>query len=1132
MTSPKKELPMQACVPLRVFTFLLIALLNLSVCASNQPERFLKLPQAQGKAVKLSLRTALKNLDHPSLGYCLAQKSIGEVLVIQAMKSDAGIDYYYSTPFAETDPAFIAKYKLKITLQNGQRVPVVIGSSFKKIGLNLAAACFPPAFNNQNPFDHPVNSIPHYPYYGPFPPAPMMVHTPQYPYYGPFPPALMMVYPPQEHFSPQVPSEIPPIITRMLSSRTAALINIMHTVPEIHRRNQVLRTTSDWWGKTLQPLCEKHGYPFELLDLSFPSTEDASKTPQHIPYTTEGAIKEKEEKIALDSTSEEERELLRKDIEILRQCIEDSKKVHPLAYDGTYYPAPETQRILGVTNDDLLASPAQPVTEPVATENNDHVPTPPAAQAATQPMQEEVPVSIDPTEQKTENPPLPQEENVPLTTTTSKDIPTLQKTTPAPTKTKQSPAHKTGTKAAHKTGTQTTPKAKATSPAARSIPVAPTAKAATKTATVTTPPTPVKEVATPAAAKTLPAPSSKSEQPQPRTPATPPKDDFFAQCLAAATESTLPAPKAKRDEKDDSSKFEKKQQAAEEYRLKQLAKKQAKEAANAEKTKLEQEKTTIEDQLYFLIENACAAEEYDFVMHTLARCDTKTKRFVDMLFFFTTHLVQKNHIHRVPGVAPIIAEFLRQNDTLPKDQNLHFLSCVRLGNIVAEAQSLALQIKEQFDAPHFKPCSLGEHCLHTRVTTFFGRHGENDVLKPLLATYLLSAFSKKSQCPNVVLEITLEQLYSTAQHYLSPEDYASLLTIAPFERTENQLSDKDPACFLVAGGIPDLDAIIRFALHQSDCLPSASSQQPPTFSHSPFTTSLLDIFGTFNKIREEFEEKIKRAPEKSKKAVTTLFNRRKSEITTTTLALLKTIKTREEVDNFLTALIQFEVNESYPDIRKIIDDYLPTCDKTLQHAWRPYVICPNPRNFTSLTPCATPGAFPIRCAAFHKQLDEYFSKAPSEKEVYKAIEALALRFLTTTHNCEEIILLFKTAGPTLTPFYIAAFFNYLKNPDDFKKIPNFDFLSGFENDLKMYGENLQKQIEAANTNASMVASLTTFADYLKETLVEIQLFIHEKGIKRVEVPSASAKSVLPESKSTLEESKTPRATPLFRIDSV
>ena len=67
------------------------------------------------------------------------------------------------------------------------------------------------------------------------------------------------------------------------------------------------------------------------------------------------------------------------------------------------------------------------------------------------------------------------------------------------------------------------------------------------------------------------------------------KEDFFEQCAAAATTSSVPPVRIQKEESNKPSKFEKEAAAAEEYRLKKLKKEQEKAAMRSAKTKQEKD---------------------------------------------------------------------------------------------------------------------------------------------------------------------------------------------------------------------------------------------------------------------------------------------------------------------------------------------------------------------------------------------------------------------------------------------------------------------------------------------------------------------------------------------------------------
>ncbi len=541
-----------------------------------------------------------------------------------------------------------------------------------------------------------------------------------------------------------------------------------------------------------------------------------------------------------------------------------------------------------------------------------------------------------------------------------------------------------------------------------------------------------------------------------------------------------------------------------------------------------------------------------------------------------------------------------------------------LKNVVAEAQWLALKIKEQLDDPDFKPCAHGERCLHKKVTLFFTLHAENDLLKPLLATYLLSLFSMQSRCPNIELKAPLDDLYTMAKRHLSSEDYTFLLTLRPQSTHKKaRLECEEGASYMTTQGRINLDALVESALQHSlpllvspdptfivffkkfhldvkktyqkphsktetramlkdffkekiinsgqiyftfemlieepelaifyevlnelisekqlsllseeefkalshsiassiaaqlyavenDTRPamdfartylrkilttattnssrplSTSAQRPITFSYTPFTNSLLEIFNRFNMIRNEFEEKMKNPPKGRQKSIEILFTRRKDAMHKTITALLKTVQTEENLNHFLIALSQFEANESYAEMREAIDTYLQTSSEHIQQAWRRYVILPNPCKFSSLRSGSIPGSFPVRCTAFQKQLTAYLADAPLEKEVFKAVEALIIQFLATTQTHKDIEFFLKTFDHKESfCFCIGGLFNHLQRSGDPESSTSFELVMQFERYL----------IEHIKDTPETAVSVPLHT-YLKETLSAIQLFIKEKS---------------------------------------
>ena len=216
----------------------------------------------------------------------------------------------------------------------------------------------------------------------------------------------------------------------------------------------------------------------------------------------------------------------------------------------------------------------------------------------------------------------------------------------------------------------------------------------------------------------------------------------------------------------------------------------------------------LETKALIAIKTACDQGDYTFAIKVLALCDKTTEWFVSTIFFLTTKLLEKKSDGDFSQLSQLVLNLLKQKEIVVLD-NLkpHLLlylsaycdpkTCLAsLGevayseNIITEAQWLALKIKEQFDNPDFKPCAHDKLCLHKKVTIFFAHYSKNEILRPLLATYILSLFLTQSRYPDTELKASdqpsidqhnhyISEFFILAKHHLSSNDYTFLLTLSP-----------------------------------------------------------------------------------------------------------------------------------------------------------------------------------------------------------------------------------------------------------------------------------------------------------------------------------------------------------------
>ena len=216
----------------------------------------------------------------------------------------------------------------------------------------------------------------------------------------------------------------------------------------------------------------------------------------------------------------------------------------------------------------------------------------------------------------------------------------------------------------------------------------------------------------------------------------------------------------------------------------------------------------LETKALIAIKTACDQGDYTFAIKVLALCDKTTEWFVSTIFFLTTKLLEKKSDGDFSQLSQLVLNLLKQKEIVVLD-NLkpHLLlylsaycdpkTCLAsLGevayseNIITEAQWLALKIKEQFDNPDFKPCAHDKLCLHKKVTIFFAHYSKNEILRPLLATYILSLFLTQSRYPDTELKASdqpsidqhnhyISEFFIFAKRHLSSNDYTFLLTLSP-----------------------------------------------------------------------------------------------------------------------------------------------------------------------------------------------------------------------------------------------------------------------------------------------------------------------------------------------------------------
>jgi|GEM_PF-4542008 len=639
---------------------------------------------------------------------------------------------------------------------------------------------------------------------------------------------------------------IPHLISYALWCRKSALIQIM-------KKNGNTQSIEHQWEKILTAVCEEFSFPFSNLDLSFPSQKEIANTPLEIPYTPEGALKEMQEELILESTSEERKKALKVEIAYLVEFLEDIKKDHPLAYDK---PQAQRSKLRAESLKESSLAMMTPPTDIVSADTK-------VAQIGFK--------------------------KAPVLIITSKKKPADL----------NQPSHSSE------------------------------------------PPIDSKKIETP-----------KEPTPTADIVSKPLKRDFFLECAVAAGLATDSlSEKSIANPIHEPSENPAKHAAAEKHHLKKLAK----QAAALAKKEL---KIALEEEQHDLIKTACDQEEYASAISILLGSDQTTEWFANNIFFMAHQLLQKKATGDFSEFSKLVITFLKKKRTLLSDEQKSILfvylsahceptmrlsylrQAADLKNIKAEAQWLALKVNEQLNNPDFRECAYGQDCIHKKVVAFFALHSENESLKTLLARYLILFFSIEADCPNIKITTPLTELYSSAKRYLSADDYASLLELTPlFNPKETLFSPEMNPLIVTVNNLFDLDELIKqsFPPMPLDSLsgtnitptiraiPSSETtpKRPIPVSHSPFTNGLFEIFNEYNKIKNEFKEKLQTAKTSThKKSITTLLARKKDIIHKSIIELLKTIKTKDDVDHFFRALSRFEVNESYTEVKDYIDSNL------------------------------------------------------------------------------------------------------------------------------------------------------------------------------------------------------------------
>lgn len=950
-----------------------------------------------------------------------------QVSVIQVVKTNAGPNapraLFNGALLEKGDPLLIAQHNIRVT----NTKPITFecyDSFFPHSPLNAAAPVFIPSSS----FHHTVTPSP-------------VFQAASFPSFYPTPSA-----PP-----------LPAPLAQVLSFRKAALIEGIQREKAPESKRHTLGTIERQWNEILRTSCDLCNYPFSALDLSFPTPQEVATTPKVIPYTTEGAIKEMEEELALDSTAEAKKVKLRQNIEILQQFLVDIKKPHPFAFDGILTRSKVQQ--------DLPEAPAS--SHDTSVQFSPELPSSfvPASTAVASVAELSQPASVENNLPNSASPSIASDPSVrPSSFQRNIASSLLPPVTPVAS---SSASNQAAPSSSPKHRQRKTPK----SLKAAVAPIAP----------------------------------AKKES----------KEEFLAACLSAVTAATPSVPRQQGNENSTStlSKFTQKAQAAEAYRLAKVKREQVKIVAAAIKIKEAQEKAEREKTYYALIKTACNKQEYETALAILVVCDTTTEQYGEALFAITQSMVHHNThtcFHQLestittlitqkkPALSPARASYFLLylfSQSSGEIKRSYLQKAAALNDPIAQVQLAVVEIKEQLENPHAKKCKEKESCIHKKAARLLSRLGNNPELKYLSATYLLSILCLKSGCPNIEMPTSLDTLYATAERYLSPEEYAYLLEIhSPTRQYDTPAHPRivtvPSSATSTSSGLIDLNALLATAMGQASAsLPNSAS---PFLIRSPngFFPVLYATFEGFDTITQEFEEKTRKAQGVRKKAVQTLVTRKKESLRAPLITLLKSVKNTGEVEEFMTSLEHFERHPSYQEVRMIIDSYLQTSSPTIQAVWRPYRVLPHTGMFPSLAPCTAPHSFIIRCKAFHTELDTYLATAPKEKEVFKGIEKMITTFLKTSNSpvdIEHFLHAFMASNHFC--LCLGAVFHHLKQPNNKTFL---ELATRFKNDLARRITQLKTQ----HPSPSLI-------EYLEETLSEIKMFVENAPSLEAQVTALS-----------------------------
>jgi hypothetical protein len=403
------------------------------------------------------------------------------------------------------------------------------------------------------------------------------------------------------------------------------------------------------------------------------------------------------------------------------------------------------------------------------------------------------------------------------------------------------------------------------------------------------------------------------------------------------------------------SKFEKKQKA-EKYRLEKA---QQKKLAAAQKLKEKQDQAALEEKQYASVQTAYREKEYETALSALAHCDPTTEQFVNNVFFITECVIHTraegdfHHLHTtieklIATVNPFLS--IQKKSTLllylsaqasSEKRRTYLEQAAALKNPIAEVQLLAYKTKEYLQEKHSEKCSAEEPCIHKQGARFLSSHADNDTLKTVLATYLLSLFSIFSGCPNIEIQFPLEQLYDTAQKNLDPKDYAIMTNVHPrpsartvkYEHPKRGAADDDTSSY--PPGMIDLNALIDTAL-QTDPSSVSVFRITPSRALQPsdiYPDLFVRYFETLEEVYKEFEEKMQEASPIQRKLQRTLLAREIEKRHGHLRTLFAMVTNTEEAKLFTTALGHFKDKKSYAGIAKMLDSFLQESSKDIKQLW-------------------------------------------------------------------------------------------------------------------------------------------------------------------------------------------------------